>query len=217
MIDWSEIDTVLLDMDGTLLDKHYDDYFWEEYVPIIYAAENGLSQAEARAKLLQTYKAREGTLDWTDLDYWSEQLNLDIPALKVKIDHLIKIHPYVIDFLKYLQNIQKRVYLVTNAHSKTLDIKMNKTALNGYFERIVCAGEIGLPKEDPEFWEGLRQVVPFARSSTMLAEDTEKILRSAEIFGIKHLIYVARPSSKKPIKNSNRFRSIVYFKELITP
>ena len=29
---WRDIDTVLLDMDGTLLDLHYDNHFWLEPV-----------------------------------------------------------------------------------------------------------------------------------------------------------------------------------------
>lgn len=215
ILNWSEIETVLLDMDGTLLDKHYDDYFWEEYVPQIFAAQNNLSDLEARTVLLKTYKAKEGTLDWTDLDYWSEQLRLDIPALKVKINHLIKIHPYVLDFLKFLKIAQKRVFLVTNAHSKTLGIKMEKTALNGYFDRIICAEEIGRPKEDHIFWEGLRQIIKYDKSTTMLAEDTEKILQSAQRYGIKHLIYVAKPSSRQAVKKSAKFKSIIYFNELL--
>lgn len=215
MIDWGEIETVLLDMDGTLLDKHFDDYFWEHFVPAIYAKKNGVDEREARKKLLTTYQAREGTLDWTDLDYWSEQLGLDIPALKIKIDHLIQVHPYVIDFLEHLQKARKRCFLVTNAHSKTLGIKMAKTALSGYFEGIICAAEIGMPKEDPIFWQGLQERISFSRERTMLAEDTEKILYSARAYGIKHLIYVARPSSRGPIKPSMEFPSIVYFNELI--
>jgi putative hydrolase of the HAD superfamily len=217
MWDWAKIETVLLDMDGTLLDKHYDDYFWERYVPEIYARQNGLNAEEAGKKLLDIYKAKEGTLDWTDLDYWSEQLGLDIPALKIKIDHLIQIHPYVIDFLEFLAKSSKRVYLVTNAHSKTLGIKMKKTALNGYFDRIICAAEVGRPKEDASFWPGLKKIIPFSRETTMLAEDTEKVLHSAQTYGIKHLIYVARPSSRKGIKKSACFPSIVYFNELLEP
>lgn len=215
MIPWQEIETVLLDMDGTLLDKHFDDYFWEHFVPEIYAAKNNISELEARKKLLDTYRAKEGTLDWTDLDYWSEQLDLDIPALKIRIDHLIQVHPYVIDFLEHLKKRRKPVYLVTNAHSKTLDIKMAKTSLSGYFTAIVCAEEIGMPKENPAFWAGLSEKIDFTPKSTMLAEDTEKILFSAQTYGIKHLIYVARPSSQAPIKGSENFRSITYFNELI--
>ena len=215
MINWQEIETVLLDMDGTLLDKHFDDYFWEHFVPEIYAAKNGIDQREARKKLLSTYQAREGTLDWTDLDYWSEQLDVDIPALKIKIDHLIQVHPYVIDFLGRLREMRKPAYLVTNAHSKTLGIKMAKTSLSGYFTGVVCAEEIGMPKENPAFWAKLEQRINFDPETTMLAEDTEKILFSAQVYGIKHLIFVARPSSHAPIKVSKKFPSIVYFNELL--
>ncbi len=215
MIDWQEIETVLLDMDGTLLDKHFDDYFWEHFVPEIYAAKNGIDERGARKRLLEIYKAKEGTLDWTDLDYWSEQLDLDIPALKIKIDHLIQVHPYVIDFLEHLKERQKPAYLVTNAHSKTLDIKMAKTALSGYFKGIVCAAEIGMPKENPDFWAGLHERIPFRKETTLLAEDTEKILYSARTFGIAHLIYVARPSSRGPIMASAEFPSIIFFNELM--
>ena len=215
MINWQEIDTVLLDMDGTLLDRHFDDYFWEHYVPQVYAAKNEIDPVTARKVLLETYKAREGTLDWTDLDYWSTTLGLDIPALKIKIEHLIQVHPYVIDFLEFLKKSGKKVFLVTNAHSKTLAIKMAKTALSGYFDRVVCAEEIGTPKEDPAFWQGLAEILPFSRERTMLAEDTEKILFSARSYGIKHLIFVARPSSRAPVRRSAEFKSIIYFNELI--
>jgi len=201
-------------MDGTLLDKHFDDYFWEEFIPEIYADKNGIDKSEAHRKLISTYKAKEGTLDWTDLDYWSEQLELDIPALKIRIDHLIQVHPYVIEFLEFLKANNKPVYLVTNAHSKTLEIKMAKTSLGGYFSRIICAEEIGMAKENTAFWEGLRGKIDFDPSSTLLAEDTEKVLVSAKKYGIKHLVFVARPSSHGEIKRSKEFRSIIYFNEL---
>ena len=144
---WETVDTVLLDMDGTLLDKHFDDYFWEHYVPEIFAEKNDLTPLEARKELLARYKSIEGTLAWTDLDYWSEKLGLDIPALKLKINHLIQVHPYVIDFLQYCRSLGKEVHLVTNAHSKTLDIKLRKTDIGGYFDRVICSEEVGLPKE----------------------------------------------------------------------
>lgn len=212
---WSQIDTVLLDMDGTLLDKYFDDYFWEEYVPEVFALENGLTPIEARKELLKRYKRVENTLEWTDLDYWSTQLGLDIPELKCKVDHLIKVHPYVIDFLKFIRQRGKAVHLVTNAHSKTLEIKMRKTELGRWFDRIVCSQDVGEAKEQPVFWQKLEEILGFDKQRTMLADDTAKVLRSASSFGLKHLIYVAKPSSRLDIDYSDEFPSIVYFKELI--
>jgi len=213
--EWEAVDTVLLDMDGTLLDKHFDDYFWEHYVPEVFAEKNDLTPLEARKELLARYKSIEGTLAWTDLDYWSEKLGLDIPALKLKINHLIQVHPYVIDFLQYCRNIEKAVHLVTNAHSKTLDIKMQKTDLGGYFDKVICSEEIGLPKEEPKFWERLESILGFDKQRTILADDNENVLQAAQIYGMGALIFVARPSSRAEIKYSSLFPSIVYFKELI--
>jgi putative hydrolase of the HAD superfamily len=212
---WDKIDTVLLDMDGTLLDKHFDDYFWEHYVPEIFAEKNDLTPLEARKELLARYKSIEGTLAWTDLDYWSEKLDLDIPALKLKINHLIQVHPYVVDFLQYCGNLDKRVHLVTNAHSKTLDIKMRKTEIGFYFDHIICSQDIGLPKEDPGFWERLEALLYFDKQRTLLADDNENVLKAAQNYGMGVLIFVARPSSRAEVLYSEKFPSIVYFKELI--
>ena len=212
---WSAVDTVLLDMDGTLLDKYFDDHFWEEYIPRIFAEAHGLSAQEARKELLQRYQSVEDTLQWADLDYWSRQLGLDIPELKCKVDHLIQVHPYVVDFLNYIKSLNKTVHLVTNAHSKTLDLKLRKTVLGSHFDRIVCAGEIGYAKEQPEFWSRLQDLLHFDEARTLLADDTAKVLHAAQQYGIGFLIFVARPSSRLPVKHSKDFPSIVFFNELI--
>jgi putative hydrolase of the HAD superfamily len=213
--DWADIDTVLLDMDGTLLDKHFDDYFWEQYVPEHYSLKHNLSIDEARRELLRQYQKVENTLCWTDLDYWSQQLGLNIPELKTGLNHLIAVHPYVSEFLLFCRGMGKKVFLVTNAHPKTLSIKLEKTSIGHMFDRIVCADEIGLAKEEGAFWQQLEQLLGFDKSTTMLADDTEKVLRSAEEYGIGQLIFVARPSSRKPVEYSSQYPSIEYFNELI--
>lgn len=213
--DWGALDTVLLDMDGTLLDKHFDDYFWEQYLPEHYSLAHDLTVAEAKDELLRRYQQVENTLDWTDLDYWSTQLGLDIPELKIRINHLIDVHPYVPDFLRFCRESGKQVHLVTNAHPKTLAIKLDRTDIGRMFHRIVCADEIGLAKEDVRFWHRLEQMLAYDRTRTLLADDTEKVLRAAEQYGMGVLIYVARPSSRKAPRFSRRYPSIEYFNELL--
>ena len=36
-LNWDNIDTVLLDLDGTLLDLNFDLEFWLEYIPKVYS------------------------------------------------------------------------------------------------------------------------------------------------------------------------------------
>src|ERR1700736_1757228 len=63
-IDWSKIDTVLLDMDGTLLDLRFDNWFWQELIPSHYAAQNGLSAPDALGLLNPRFHAVRGTMQW---------------------------------------------------------------------------------------------------------------------------------------------------------
>ena len=212
---WDDLDTVLLDMDGTLLDKHFDDYFWEQYIPEHYSLLHDISVEEARKELLARYQAVENTLDWTDLGYWSRELGLDIPELKMRINHLIGVHLYVIEFLEFCLGRRKKLYLITNAHSSTLSIKLEKTSIGAWFDRIICAEEIGLAKENEQFWHRLRETLEFDNQRTLLADDTEKVLDAARASGIKHLIFVARPSSRQQVRYSEHYPSIEFFKELI--
>jgi len=212
---WDAVETVLLDMDGTLLDKYFDDYFWERLLPEEYARRYRLDIREARHKLLSRYKQEEGKLTWTDLDYWSKEFDIDIPALKEQIHHLIAVHPHVEEFLQFLQKGDKRIHLVTNAHYKTLDLKLKKTEIGKYFDSVVCAFDIGLPKEDNAFWEKAAKVIRFNKETTMLVDDTENVLLSARAYGIRYLILKARPSSRGELRTSEQFPAISYFKELL--
>lgn len=212
---WEQIDCVFLDMDGTLLDKYYDDYFWEHFVPEVYAAKNQVDIADARKLLLKTYRSVENTLQWTDLHYWSDRLGLDIVALKREISHLVNIHPHIIDYFKHMQKMGKKLYLVTNAHPKALEVKMEQVPIKNWFQGLICSKEVGIAKEQPEFWHKLQHLLPYDKERTLFADDTEKVLHSAKKYGIQHLIHIAKPSSRLPVKFSEHYQSIVNFQELI--
>jgi putative hydrolase of the HAD superfamily len=213
-INWKDIDTVLLDMDGTLLDRHFDDHFWLEHVPKRYSVKYHLPLEAAKEKLYSLFRSQENTLNWTDLDYWSEQLGLDIPLLKHEVDHLIAVHPNVISFLEFLRSSGKKVHLVTNAHGKTLAIKMNKTKIGGHFDSIISAHDLGLPKEMVSFWGELQRVITYDPERTMLGEDSERNLETAREFGIRHLVYISAPNSKLEPQASKQFYSVTSFGEL---
>lgn len=210
-----EIQSVLLDMDGTLLDKYFDDYFWEHLLPEKYASRHSISFGRAKDELLMKYKRHEGTLNWTDIDFWSRELELDIPALKEQIRHLIEVHPHVEDFLKLLKKHRKKVFLVTNAHIKVLDLKMRKTDIGRYFDTCITSFETGHPKEDIRFWQKAEGGLGFDRERSFFIDDTEEILRTARRFGIRCSVYKAKASSRKKPAISKDFPTITDFKELM--
>ena len=212
---WPRIRTVLLDMDGTLLDLRFDNQFWRELVPARYADRHGLPLEQARAEVAARTRAVEGTLAWYCLDYWTRELALDIVTLKREIEHLIAVHPHALEFLDALRAAGKRVALVTNAHPRSLALKMEKTRLTGHFDAIVCAHELGLVKEQAEFWPRLCEREPFDPRTTLLVDDNPTILRTARRYGIAHLVSVLRPDSTHPSKPPGEFPAIDDFSELL--
>ena len=215
MIDWNGIDAVFLDMDGTLLDLHFDNHFWLEHVPRRYAQARGLSVEAAKAELLPRYRDIEGTLAWYCVDHWSRELQLDIALLKAEVDHLIAVHPHVVDFLESLAQRGKRRILVTNAHQKALSLKMDRTRLARHFERILSAHDLGVAKEHPDFWNRVQDVLPFDPQRTLFVDDSLRVLNAARDYGFPHLIAVVEPDSRAPRRSADGFTAIAHFGELL--
>jgi putative hydrolase of the HAD superfamily len=215
MIDWTEIDTVLLDMDGTLLDLHYDNHFWMEYLPRAYAEEKGIPEPEAREKLNSEFHAARGSLPWYCLDHWSRQLNMDVPRLKRQLKHMIRARPYALDFLRRLKEAPQEVLLVTNAHRETLNIKMGEVDITGWFDRVVVSHDFQAPKEQQLFWERLHDLHPFEPARTLLIDDTETVLDAAQRYGIAHLLTMLQPDSQQEKRLETRFPGIHHFDEIM--
>jgi putative hydrolase of the HAD superfamily len=214
MLDWNAITTVFLDMDGTLLDLHFDTHFWLEHVPRRYGERHGLSFDAALASLVPRYQRMAGTMEWYCVDYWSRELELDIARLKEEVKHLIAVHPHVPDFLLAVRRAGKRAVLVTNAHHKSLALKLRHTRLDGHLDAVICAHDIGVPKEHPAFWHKLQAVESFDPGRTLLVDDSLPVLRSARNYGIAHLLGVRHPDSRQPAKDAEEFDAICSFRDI---
>jgi len=216
MIDWNYIDHLLLDMDGTLLDLHFDNHFWLEHLPQRYATHKNLPLEIAHAQLMGLYRQVEGTLAWYSVDYWAEQLGLDILSLQYEVAHLISEHTNVLPFLHAMQRTQVQTMLVTNAHRKTLQVKFEFSRLGQYVEKIVCSHDVGRPKEDPAFWAELQTIAPYNPSRTLLVDDNLNVLRAAQTYGIAHLLCIATPDTRRPPRQGGDFTYLRDFAD-ITP
>ena len=214
-LDWTSIDTVLLDMDGTLLDLHFDNHFWQTHMPQRYAESRGLSREAARDDLMSRYHARAGTLDWYSVDFWATALEIDVMRLKEEVAHLIAVHPSVTDFLAAVRAAGKRIALVTNAHHKSVTLKMARTGLRPHFDAIITSHELGLPKEDAGFWERLRHAEPFDPRRSLLVDDTLPVLDAARAFGIRELVAVLRPDTRQPVRDTGDYPAIGSFAEIM--
>ena len=212
---WQDIETVLLDMDGTLLDLYFDNHFWLTHVPQCYAEKHDLTHDEAHKHLMCRYTEVRGHLDWYCVDFWTRELSLDIEQLKHDIAEKISIRPDVVEFLSWLNENDKRVVLVTNAHPASLNLKMDKTNLHVHFDNIINAHDIGLAKENEGFWQKLQHVEPYKKEHSMLIDDNLEVLESAHEYGIKYCLGIQQPDSQGDRVQSEQFVTLDSFKEIL--
>ncbi|PHN17999.1 GMP/IMP nucleotidase [Pseudomonas sp. ICMP 460] len=212
---WHAIDTVLLDMDGTLLDLHYDNHFWMEHLPQRYAELHGVSRAMAEMELQPLFERNAGQLQWYCLDFWSTELAIPVRELKLETAHLIALRPDADTFLAAIKQAGKRVILITNAHRDSLSLKLERIELAPYFERLISSHDYGFAKESPQFWDALQADIGFDPARSLFIDDTLPILRSARAFGVGHLLAVKEPDSKKGPKDTGEFAAVGDYRDLI--
>jgi len=212
---WSQIDTVMFDMDGTLLDPHFDNYFWLHLVPQHFSERHGVSEEAAREHVKLKYSQVHGTLDWYCIDYWQEELKLDIPQLKHSITDKILVRPNVERLLETLLALDKRVLLITNAHPISLDLKMRHTGIADYFHQRISSHSLQLAKENHGFWASLQSLEPYNPQRTALFDDNLQVLRQAQREGIAHLWAIKQPDSKLPPVAAAEFPQVEDFDHIM--
>src|SRR5690554_3423114 len=211
MVDWSSLDTVFLDMDGTLLDLHFDSHFWLEHLPRRYAEQFGLPPQQAREQLLTMIMAERGSLNW----YCSDRLAVDINQLKAEVSDRIGYRPHVQDFLASLRQAGLRSVIVTNCHPDPLALKLSRTGLDQQVDSIISSHELGKPKEDREFWRDLRNRIPYRHDRTLMVDDSFPVLESARGAGIGQCLAILAPdSTQAPVSAHPDIPGIRHFDEL---
>ncbi len=215
VVDWQRVDTVFVDMDGTLLDLAFDNVFWLETVPARFAEARGLSADEARRQIVGRFDAVAGTLPWYCLDHWSRDLDLDLKTLKRDHRQGIRFLPGAREFLAGVRALRKRVCLVTNAHRDTLAVKVEQTGIDRLVDAVVCSHDLRAPKESQEFWIELERRQPFDKERTLLIEDSLAVLAAASTYGLRQTCAIRRPDSRLPARAIAAFPAVDGVAELL--
>jgi HAD superfamily hydrolase (TIGR01509 family) len=212
---WDAIDTVLLDMDGTLLDLRFDNYFWLEFLPERYAERHGLTPEKARTVLRSMLLAKQGTLEWYCTDFWTRELSLDIAGLKGEIREHVRFLPGAEAFLRALRDKNVRVALVTNAHRDSLKVKATQTGVLDYFDVVFSSHSFGVPKEHPEFWRQLQAELQFDPARTLFVDDSLAVLGAAQRHGIAHVFAITKPDTTLGPREVQGFLSVEQVSHLL--
>jgi len=215
IVDWDAIDTVLLDMDGTLLDLAFDTFFWRSLVPQRYAHLHGMTVAAAQELLAPRFDAKAGTLEWYCLDHWARDLGMDLKALKREHAAQIRFLPGARDFLARVRARGKRTVVVTNAHRDTFEVKAARTGIDRLVDSVHCSHDFAAPKETEAFWRALTAREPFDVERTLLVEDSLTVLKAAREYGVRHTVAIRRPDSQLPPRAISGYASVDGVFELV--
>lgn len=205
IVAWDRVDHVILDMDGTILDLSYDNYFWRELVPQRYAQINGLTLEQAREKLTPRFLEVQHTLPWYCTDYWSDITGINMAALKREIRHRIGPLEGAVDFLHAVRASGRALWLATNAHYDSWSLKLEHTGLTPLFDVIVSSHQFGAPKEDAQFWQRFKAQHPFDPARALFVDDSLPVLEAARAFGIGQVVAISHPDTSSPPRTIENF------------
>jgi 5'-nucleotidase len=183
--DWREIDTVLLDLDGTLLDQAYDNHIWRDLVPQRYAVAHALELHSAYAEVARRFAERSGTLDWYCIEFWTRNLEIDIGALHREVRSHVAWLPGAREFLTRTRAAGKRLVLLTNSHPIALAVKHEETGVLDYLDAAATSHEFGAPKEHAQFWHAAQAHFGFDPARSLFADDNSKMLEAARAAGVR--------------------------------
>ena len=214
LLPWEEIDTILLDMDGTILDLNYDNHVWNQALPSAYAEKHSLNEEAARSKLIGHMQEIHGTIDFYSFPYWAQYTGLDITALHRRFTELIQFRPGAKAFLNWAKAKKKKTIIATNAHPESIQIKNEISALSSHVNHITSSHQYECPKETPEFWERLQIEHQFDKAKTIFIDDNAPILDSSKNYGLAYNLIVAKPDSRKPLKPNLSYPSFDHYEEI---
>lgn len=214
-LEWQQIDAVLLDMDGTLLDLQFDNDFWLRQVPHLYANHHDLNYQDAEDYVFELYDQHKGTLQWYCTDFWSEMLDLEIIKHKADLSHKVTIRPGTVEFLQACKKQQMPMILVTNAHPATLAIKLENSVIGEFFEQTFSSHQFSEPKESKLFWSQLEQEIQYSLNHCLFIDDSEDILQVAEQSGVKFLRTISQPDLSLPERQCTRYPAVNRLDELL--
>jgi putative hydrolase of the HAD superfamily len=215
--DWAAIDTVLLDLDGTLLDQAYDNHIWRDLIPQRFAVAQSMDLHAAHAEIGRRFAERSGTLDWYCIDYWSRTLGVDIGALHREVRSHVAWLPGAREFLVRMRGSGKRLVLLTNSHPIALAVKHEESGVLDYLDAAVTSHDLGAPKEHPQFWTAALERFAYDPSRSLFADDNSKMLGAARSAGIRWIYGVRHWDSKGPRREHVDHPAVDAVADLVPP
>lgn len=213
-MDWDQIQTVMIDMDGTLIDLCFDHVIWNHALPQQLAQKRGISPKEAHDLLYSEYRP-PFPIDFYSIDAWARKTGLDLMQIHKDTSHLLQYRPGAIQFLEFLKARKLRVVIATNCHPKSFELKDSILNIRSKVDAVYSSADFGVAKDEVEYWDCVEQIESFPRSHTLFIDDAQPILDTGWEAGIGHLMTIKQPNCLIPAVSTFFHPVIDDFRDLL--
>ena len=170
---------VSLDLDGTIVNRDYVDYFWLELVPTLYSERHGLNLEDAKREVQRQYdEIGPKDLRWYNPEYWFQRFGLDSGMLSWALEEAGRfVKPYR-DALEFIEAVKGEVQLVLSTSASCEFIKLvfaRVPELEQAFAHVFSStSDFSLPGKPPEFYKAILKQLGAEPSEIIHAGDDEE-------------------------------------------
>ena len=200
MVKLNSTTAILSDLDGVILDLAYDIKFWELWLPEQVANQTNKSIEETKAEIMAEIDIQRGTLNFYDLNYWDDLLNVDCMQIFIEKTERCSYLGGSYEALQRLSTLKNPKYILTNGDPRIQEYKAETQNFLEFFDSIFYSMHVGYPKESKEFWALARHNLNLDFEDTIFIDDDFKVVTAAAKAGIKQVAWIT-PGKNRILQN----------------
>jgi putative hydrolase of the HAD superfamily len=200
MVKLNSTTAILSDLDGVILDLAYDKKFWELWLPEQVTRQTNKSIEEAKAEIMTEIDIQRGTLNFYDLNYWDDLLNVDCMQIFQEKEERCSYLAGSYEALQRLSTLKNPKYILTNGDPRIQEYKAETQNFLEFFDSIFYSMHAGYPKESKEFWALARHNLNLEFEDAIFIDDDLKVVKAATKAGIKQVAWIT-PGKNRILQN----------------
>ena len=200
MVKLNSTTAILSDLDGVILNLDYDIKFWGSWLPAHVASKSNQSLDEIRLKIQTEIDIQRGTLNFYDLNYWDDLLNIDCMQIIKEKEEKCSYLDGAYEALQRLSVLKSPKHILTNGDPRIQEYKAETQDFLEFFDSIFYSMHIGYPKESQEFWALARHNLNLDFEDAMFIDDDFKVVTTAAKAGIKQVVWIT-PGKNRILQN----------------
>ena len=151
MVKLNSTTAILSDLDGVILDLKYDIKFWQSWLPEHVANQTNQSIEETQAEIQAEINKQRGTLNFYNLSYWDDLLNVDCMQIIKENEEKCSYLEGSYEALLKLSTLKNPKHILTNGDPRVQEYKAHSQDFRRFFDSIFYSMHAGYPKEKRNF------------------------------------------------------------------